>query len=328
MTKTAQKSRSKGNAVAKTKKSKGSSTASSDSPETPQKWSEGNSDASDHKHERVRAFTFTSFNTNEPEFINCMKYLAYAQETCPTTQKLHWQGFVYFNDGKTIKAASKALGKVHVEIMRGSFEDNEAYCSKQGRLITKGTKPDQGKRTDLKDLRDQIMTGKRVEEILMDDPYTYHQYGRTLEKIETLAQRRTFRTQMTTCDWLYGPTGSGKSHHALKDYSPDTHYLVNLTDGGWWEGYKGQPYVVIQEYRGTGITFAELLQLIDKWPYNVNRRCREPMPFTSQHIFITSPMHPREVFTDLQQHDSIAQLLRRIRIIHVSTGAIQEPLST
>lgn len=268
---------------------------------------------------RARAFCFTSFKTEEPVFKPCMKYLAYGHETCPTTQRSHWQGFVYFNEAKTVSAAAKNLDKAHCEIMRGSFEDNERYCSKEGSYTKHGVLPDQGARTDLRNLRDLVLSGTSVESIMMEDPMVYHQYGRTLEKIETVALRKNYRTEMTTCTWYHGATGTGKSHAALAQYHPETHYLVNLADNGWWEGYKQQETVVIQEYRGNGISYEQLLQLVDKWPYNVNRRCREPIPFTSKHIIVTSPMHPEEVFQGLLRgNDSIKQLLRRVKVVALS----------
>ena len=37
----------------------------------------------------------------------------------------------------------------HVEEMRGALDQNENYCSKEGKLIEMGTRPAQGARTDL-----------------------------------------------------------------------------------------------------------------------------------------------------------------------------------
>ena len=67
----------------------------------------------------------------------------------------------------------------------------------------------------------------------MTNPEAYHQYGpRTLTKVEDIALRSKFRTEMTTCEWLSGPTGVGKSHRAFQGFTPDTHYVWKLNDGG------------------------------------------------------------------------------------------------
>lgn len=126
--------------------------------------------------------------------------------------------------------------------------------------------------------------------------------------------RRKFRTEMTTCDWLYGPTGTGKSHAAFKDFTPDTHYVWK-SDNGWQDGYAQQPTVIINDFRGE-IPYNELLQMVDKWPYYVKRRGREPMPFTSKHIIITSSLPPDAIYHRRLEEDSLEQLNRRINLVY------------
>lgn len=143
----------------------------------------------------------------------------------------------------------------------------------------------------------------------------YHQYGRTLNKLEDLKMRNISRDEITTCDWIYGETGSGKSHRVFQDYHPSTHYLWR-NDNGWWEGYTQQHYIIMNDYRGE-IKYNELLQLIDKYPYFVKRRGKEPLPFTSKHIFITSSLSPEKIYHNRVEEDKIEQLLRRINVIHL-----------
>ena len=80
------------------------------------------------------------------------------------------------------------------------------------------------------------------------------------------------------------------------------------------EGYRQQDIVIINEFRGQ-IPYSELLDLIDKWPKTVKRRNREPVPFTSKHVIITSSLHPKDVYKNLSQTDKMDQLYRRI-ILH------------
>ncbi len=176
-----------------------------------------------------------------------------------------------------------------------------------------GERIEQGKRNDLNVIRDEILAGKTVDEITMENPMLYHQYGRTLSKIEDIAMRKKYRSEMTTCEWLYGETGTGKSHKAFNGYTPESHYVVNLGDKGWWEGYTQQDTVIINDFRGE-IPYNQLLQMIDKWAYSVPRRCREPMPFTSKHIIITSSLEPKKIYKNREAEDDIKQLMRRIKL--------------
>jgi len=180
-----------------------------------------------------------------------------------------------------------------------------------------GERPSQGKRTDLADIAKDISNGKSVIDITLENPELYHQYGRTLNFLEDIALRKKFRTEMTRCTWYYGKTGAGKSHKAFEGYTPETHYVLPK-DNGWWDGYIGQETVIINDFRGH-IPYDELLTLIDKWPHNVKRRGREPVPFLSKHIIITSPLSPDECYPNRNTKDSIEQLARRCKIIKLTS---------
>lgn len=291
------------------------------SKKTEQKCSGGNTAPVATKN---RNYCFTSYNLNPPIFNEkLMKYLAYGEETCPTTKRKHWQGFVCWTSPKTLSATIKKLKNgtddkaCHVEVIHGTLKQNKEYCSKEGKYKEFGDIPNQGNRKDLKEISIEIKNGKSVEKIRTEDPILYHQYGRTLDKLEDDFNKHKFRTEMTTCDWLYGKTGVGKSHLAFKNYSPNTHYIWK-DDKGWWDGYDGQEIIIINEFRGQ-IQYCELLELIDKWPCTVRRRNRQPRQFIAKHIIITSSMHPKEIYThQLEKNDSINQLLRRINIIHLT----------
>jgi len=241
-------------------------------------------------------------------------WIGYGAEVCPKTGRDHHQGYCYFKQqAKSVKNVAAMLGKCHVEPCKGSPEQNDNYCKKEGDWHEFGDKPAQGKRTDLIDRKDEIANGKTsVDEIAMEDPMMFHQYGRTLSKIEDIALRKKFRTWMTEGEWVHGPTGTGKSDYAFKDFDPETHY-VYPNDGGWWDGYTGQETVIIDDFRGD-MTYHELLTLVDKYPKTVRRRNREPVPFLAKTVIVTSALPPDEVYRNLSAKDKLDQLYRRFKI--------------
>ena len=270
-------------------------------------------------------FTINNYNELEEKQLKELKYtyILYSREIGESGTP-HIQGFLYNNQKLSRRQISKVLPRAYLEPAIGTIEDQKSYIigpyEKDGKYkpynpdhIIIGEEPAQGKRKDLDAIKQEITEGKTVDNITEENPILYHQYGRTLNKLEDLYLRKQFRTEMTTCDWIYGATGTGKSHEAFKDYDPETHY-VYPNDNGWWDGYKQQETVIINEFRG-GISYAELLELIDKWPKTVKRRNREPIPFTTKHIIITSSKEPHEVYNNLSQSDSLQQLYRRITII-------------
>lgn len=267
---------------------------------------------------RFRLFAFTAYNQT------CItikaRFYGYGREVCPSTGRKHLQGFVYWDNAKTLSAAIKALKPHHVEVAGGTIDENIAYCSKGGDYTEVGDKPSQGARLDLLELRDRIATGTSATDLCVENPILYHQYGRTLERLEDVYMRKRWRTEMTTCDWLVGPTGVGKSHRAYEGYNPDTHYDWP-NDGGWHDGYTQQHTVIINDFRGE-IMFNELLKLIDKWPFSLRRRNRAPMPFMSRHIIITSPKRPEAVYFNIaDDEDKIDQLMRRVTVIEITPSA-------
>lgn len=273
---------------------------------------------------KTRLWCFTNYNLEfdynaymEGETgCTSAQYVIYGDEVCPTTGRPHHQGFVYFSGARSRglrakKQIAKELGKCNVRPCDGNLDQNCDYCSKDNKVHEFGKKPTQGFRTDLQAVSNSILTGElTVDRICAETPNLYHQYGRTLNKLEDLALRRKFRSWMTRGEWYYGKTGTGKSYHAFKDFHPDTHY-VYPNDGGWWDGYTGQPNIIINEFRG-GIAYAELLDLLDRYPKTVRRRGREPVPFLGRLIIFTSVLTPKEVYNNLAMNDSLDQLYRRI----------------
>lgn len=268
-----------------------------------------------------RNYCFTLNNWTEEEYLALKKldflYMVVGKEVGESGTP-HLQGYVEFQNGKRLSSLKKINNRIHWEARMGTQTEAINYCMKEKNFEEFGTKKNQGKRNDLNALKDEIMAGKRVDTIAEEEPVVYHQYGRALEKLEDIALRKQFRTEMTKGYWYWGETGVGKSHKAFENFSPETHYLWP-NDKGWWDGYRGQEVVIFNDFRGE-VTYNALLQLVDKWPYQVPRRGREPMPFVSKTVIITSSLPPEQVFHRRQDEDSLEQLLRRFTVTEVVRG--------
>lgn len=259
-----------------------------------------------------------------------IKYLTGQVEICPSTGREHYQMYVELTTTKRMTGIKKIFGSdVHCELRRGTQLEAVHYCQKKETrkpgtdFFFSGTLGVQGARTDLTLIKEQIEKGElSVEQVALGQPELYHQYGRTLSKIEDLLLRKKFRTEMTKGIWYYGTTGVGKSHKAMENFHPDTHYVWKLNDRGWQDGYTQQKTVIINDFRGE-ISFGELLTLVDKWPHTVPRRGREPMPFISETVIITSCKHPHEIYhRSMEDKDKLEQLDRRFEIIELKKEPI------
>lgn len=262
-----------------------------------------------------RNYCFTLNNYSEAEFtaiknIEC-KYIVVGEEVGKEGTP-HLQGYVEFASPKRLTALKKMNNRIHWEKRQGTAQQASDYCKKDKTFFEKGELSKQGARTDLDTVKDQILEGKAVDEIVVEAPMLYHQYGRTLDRIEDIALRKKFRSWMTEGLWLHGKTGVGKSHAAFEGFTPETHYVLP-EDNGWWDGYKGQETVIINDFRGH-LPYSFLLQLVDKYPLTVKRRGREPIPFLAKRVIVTSSLPPEGVYHNLSEKDSLDQLLRRFTV--------------
>lgn len=247
----------------------------------------------------------------------------------------HIQGAFYMkNRGKTISLIRKMWPKAHIEkkIPNSTWEQVRRYCTgidkdgnnKSGRddIIYEedGDLPQQGTRSDLKEGVALIKSGMSIDELVLSEGGAdmYHVYGRTLERVERAQLALARRTTQTKGIWYWGPTGCGKTF--LMEQGKDDKDIYDwIADGDFWEGYRHQKYCLVDEYRGEGndLSFAMLLRIADKSRLRLKRKGGGGYYFTSQEVIITSPLHPKDIFTNLRSGDDIAQLLRRYEVIYV-----------
>jgi len=295
---------------------------------------EGNTGLPSNSPDRSKhhAYIFTSFREEPPIYDEVrMKYLLYAPEICPETNRPHWQCYVVWRTGfnKTITANAKFFGNTHTKVAGGGVEDQLDYIrgpwDKDGKYkpfnpewCEFGERPKQGRRTDLEHVVDDILDGSTTpDDIAIENPIMWHQYSRTFNKILDLKMRKVHRTEMTQGLWYWGTTGTGKSHKAYCGYSFEACYNVPK-DNGWWDNYIQQDTVVMNDFRGE-IPYNELLQIVDKWPHEVRRRNKPPLPFISKTVIITSSLHPADVYNRRHDEDNLAQLIRRFKIIKMDS---------
>ncbi len=269
---------------------------------------------------RLWAFTSFNFDFDYKKLFDSdenIVYMVLGHETCPTTGRKHKQGMVYFKNGRSSKKNFCKEFKVALDgcsMCYSGIDSNYKYCTKEaGEIEEYGVRPKQGQRNDLIDLKVRIEAGESVDDVCLDDPVMVHQYGRTLDRIADITLRKKWRNWMTEGFWFYGATGKGKSHFWKKTYNPESHYVVETSDKGWWDGYSGQEVVIFDEFRG-GTPYSELLSLVNDTPKRVPRRGREPVPFLARKVIITSALSPHECFKNLSFMDGWGQFYRRFHI--------------
>ncbi len=75
------------------------------------------------------------------------------------------QGFLYtWEPVRLSKFKLSVLKNRHMEIIRGSFEQNETYCNKDKQWEEHGERPQQGRRNDILGIKRRLDSGMDINE--------------------------------------------------------------------------------------------------------------------------------------------------------------------
>lgn len=145
----------------------------------------------------------------------------------------------------------------HIEIARGSIQDNEEYCEKEGRFEVYGSPPaERGQAGGDATKRKWEEAYESAKEGAFDEiPAELYIKYRT--SFKAIFQEEVNKNPKEIGDWdlkkhfiwIWGPTGTGKSYMArslAQTIDPDNPpYLKPLNK--WWNGYTMQKVVIIEE---------------------------------------------------------------------------------
>lgn len=268
---------------------------------------------------RAWIFTINNWTEKDVEAVKALKfdYLVFGKERGKLRDTPHLQGYVHFARAKDFRYMQRRLRRAWLKCPDGTPEENRTYCTKEGEFEEYGVIPRQGERVDLHEHIDAIMDGEvTCDQICVERPMLFHQYGRTLQRAEDIALRKKFRNWDCTGTWIYGVSGAGKSHRLFEGYNPEKTYL--WAKEKWQDGYTGQETVIVNELGRDEIPLRQLLELCDKWPAYVSRRGRQPAPFLAKEFIVTCEHPPEELYAlELTGKDSVNQLLRRFKVVHL-----------
>lgn len=111
---------------------------------------------------------------------------------------------------------------------------------------------------------------------------------------------------------LWGETGTGKTKRAYEvasSLSPDDNYYVKTSYNQWWQGYRGQEVVLIDEYAGQW-PMPYLLLVLDRYALTVEYKGGSANLRASKFI-LTSNIHPDEWYPHAKP-EHLAALKRRL----------------
>jgi len=188
---------------------------------------------------------------------------------------------------KSMAQVSKLIPRAHLEKAKGNSLQNYQYCTKQGDFYEKGNRPvTQKEKGEAEKNRhhESIEAAKqgRFEDIPADLRLRY--YG-TYQRIQKDYMTKPDPLGGTCGLWIYGDTGTGKSHAVITQY-PDR-YMKPLNK--WWDGYQQEPIVHLDELAPSHAPWIApyLKKWADKWPFDAEVK-GGALQLRPQKIIVTS----------------------------------------
>jgi hypothetical protein len=288
---------------------------------------------------RAKHWVFTLNNPDEEaELIiyglkvlnDCVQYIVAGKEVGDSGTP-HFQGYISLTDKKYLQFVKDLFYPLqpHLEIARGTPLEASNYCKKGSQthaewsqagtnglhygvdadFFEDGTLPLTGAQAT-KENWAAVKACAQSNELDNIDPEIYIKHYHTLRAIAKDNLVMPPDAPDVTGIWIMGPAGCGKSRMAREDYRPYYAKLLNK----WWDGYKGEPYVIMDDLDPT--TAKYLTHHIKIWcdRYGFNAEIKggalaiRPLKF-----IITSQYSIAECFTGVDT-DAV---IRRCQVINL-----------
>lgn len=224
---------------------------------------------------------------------------------------LHWQIVVGFTSKIRLGGVRDVFGPWHAEPTRSKCAED--YVWKDATSIP-GTRFELGKKSfkrncphDWETIRDHAKRGELDN--IQADLYVRH-YG----NLRRINQDNLAPIGIERDVYVYwGSTGVGKSRRAWNEAGVDAYPKDPRSK--FWDGYRGQQNVVIDEFRGD-IDIGHILRWFDRYPVIVEVK-GSSVVLKAKTIWITSNLNPEYWYPMLDNMTKEA-LMRRLKIVEMT----------
>lgn len=184
-----------------------------------------------------------------------------------------------------------------------------------------------GKRSDLDQVYALVKEGKSLTEIADENPAAVIRYGAGIERLRRELDPPGAVVEGREVYLCWGKPGCGKSYWVRRAVDNDKGARGNVGElwvrpsgggGAWFDGYKGQPVALFDEFKGraSNTRLDHVLQWIDEYPARVEVKGSTTW-FTAKWIWFTTNTHPRDWYDYSKRSEEWGALKRRFTGVFV-----------
>lgn len=267
------------------------------------------------------------------EIMSQFKYVYYCMsDEVGENGTPHTHIYFYCTNAVYFDTVKKRFPEAHIDISKGSSQENRDYIRKEGKYLTSdkketnipktfeeyGTMPldtvDKNK-TVSADVVEMVRDGCTNTEIIEKYPSCYNQ----LKNINSIRQEflsekfsETFRDVEVT--YIYGDTGTGKTRSVMEEYGYKKVYKI--TDYSHpFDNYRCEDVILFDEFRSS-LLLKDMLQYLDGYPLSLPARYENKTAcFTKVYIVSNIPLNQQYRNVQAEEPESWNAFVRRINNI-------------
>jgi len=223
---------------------------------------------------------------------------------------LHWQIVANFRQPARLAAVRAIFGNHHAEATRSAAALD--YVWKEDTRIP-GTQFELGERPLNRASSadwDAVRTSARNNQL---DAIPADIYVRNYSNLKRIAVDHMEPVAIVREVFVFwGRTGTGKSRRAWAESGLDAYPKDPRSK--FWDGYRGQDAVVVDEFRG-GIDISHMLRWLDRYPVIVEVK-GSSVVLKATKVWITSNISPDDWYPDLDAETKAALRRRFTQVVH------------
>lgn len=269
------------------------------------------------KCKKARAFQLTINNVDVAgDVFNYLRglqnnYLIACREKAPTTGHEHIHVYVQFPTPHALSL--KKVKGAHIEVCRGSPEQNIAYIKKDGDIIMEEGTPRLCYVPSIKDAK------AMDSDVLQGLSLNFYNVVQKIEAEKKKAINPADYYKKVEVYWIWGESGAGKTRYAVNDMVKKGIEKFNEVKmvGEFWHGVQEDCEVALyDDWRDNHMKPTELINFIDYNRHIMNIKGGS-VRNNYKIIYITSLQSPENIYTKVPE-ETQKQWLRRIKeIIHL-----------